>query len=113
MKKRIIIFVIIIVTCLGLAAFRIYGRYRADIYAQSIRIMDENWPVNFSHKLGITWDVRVESILKQTPKQLVLLIAWGKKNMAYVVIEHWMFERSHDYLEFYPIDMNKSYVQYE
>lgn len=106
MKRKLAICIFLLVTTILLIiSFRQYGIKKANDYAKFLaRTIPKSIP-----NPGITEDVQVEKILKQTPENIVMLIKWGDNERAYVSIEHWM-SKMHDFIEIHAVDKKKSIV---
>lgn len=106
MKKKIAISIFVFAAAaLLIVSFKQYGAKKANDYA---KFLARSIPKSISGP-GITDDVQVEKIIKQTPVNMVMLVKWGDNERAYISIDNWMI-KMHYYIEIHAVDKNKSMV---
>lgn len=104
MKKKIKIFIVLLaIAVLLITSFKQYGVKKANDYA---KFLASSIPKSLPNP-GITEDVQVEKILKQTPTNIVIIVKWGDNERAYISIEHWM-TKAHDFIEINAVDKKRS-----
>lgn len=104
MKKKIIVIALLLITAVSFTAlYRSYGRKRSYDYVRFFA----RFPLVQNLRLTIGDNVELESIIKQTPRMLIILVKWGNNEKAYINIENWA-TRAHDTIVIHVVDKDKS-----
>lgn len=85
----------------------LYTNYKNEKLKQYI-VFFNNIP---AYKNELTGSVKLENIIKESPKEVVMIVKWGDDDV-YVKIENW-FTKTHDIMEIRVFDKKKSYKLYE
>lgn len=107
MKKRFLIAGIILI--LAVSAIVLYKNYMDKQIQNYVNWISYKIPPAIAN--GLTGKVTVESIIKRSPTELVMLIKWGDDE-AYVSIKNWL-TRAHDNIKIRAFDKKKWITVYE
>lgn len=109
MKKKIIIIAIIFIAIISsVIAYRYYTGSQVKRYLNNLTQMSKS--TIFSSR-GLTGNIQLERIVKESPKELIMIVKWGDDEV-YISIENWL-TKEHDKIQICPFDKKKSMLFFE